>query len=128
MCAPVILGVDASPVFEPVEHILDFVTLAVECFVGAGRQFSSLSWRDTRGDANCLQGSAILVTVISLVPDHTGGVVWERGISQLCTDMVAHLAFAHAQDQRPSITVTHSVQLGVQPAFSTPDTSGKRPF
>ena len=77
MVAPVILGVDASRVFEPVEHILDFVPLTVECFIEAGRQFSSLSWRDTRGDANCLQGSAILVTVISFVTDQCLGMVWK---------------------------------------------------
>ena len=30
VCALVIAGVDAPPVFEPSEHDLDFVTLAVE--------------------------------------------------------------------------------------------------
>ena len=94
MVAAVIAGVDASPVFERAEHILDFVPLAVECFIEAGRQFSSLSWRDTRGDALCLQGSAILVTVISFVTDQCLGMVWKCPTSQLCTDMVAHLAFA----------------------------------
>ena len=30
MGAPVVSGVDASPVFEPPEHVLDLVTLTVE--------------------------------------------------------------------------------------------------
>ena len=31
MCASVIAGMDASPVFEPTEHVLDLVPLTVEC-------------------------------------------------------------------------------------------------
>ena len=31
MSASVIAGMDTSPVFEPAEHVLDFVALTVEC-------------------------------------------------------------------------------------------------
>jgi len=34
-------------------------------------------------------------------------VVWERGICELCTDMIAHLTFTEAQDQRSAIS-THT--------------------
>ena len=40
MGASVVAGVDASPVFELAEHILDAVTLAIECAVMRDRDFA----------------------------------------------------------------------------------------
>ena len=45
-----------------------------------------------------------------LSPIIQGRVVWERGICKLCTDMIAHLTFTEAQDQRSAISITHRVQ------------------
>ena len=42
--------------------------------------------------------------------------------------VVAHLAFRQEQDERPSVTVADGVELGVQPAFGAPDTTGNIPF
>ena len=33
MCAPVVAGMDTPPVFQPAEHVLDLVALAIEHFV-----------------------------------------------------------------------------------------------
>ena len=44
------------------------------------------------------------------------------------TSMIAHLAFAEQQQDRPALPVTHSVELGVQAAFGASDTSGNSPF
>lgn len=38
--------------------------------------------------------------------------------------VVAHLPFAEQHDQRAALAVTDGVELGVQPAFGPPDTSG----
>jgi hypothetical protein len=40
MRAPVVSGVDASPVFEPPEHVLDLVALAVKDTVVADGYFA----------------------------------------------------------------------------------------
>jgi hypothetical protein len=40
MRASVVTRVDASPILEPAEHILDFVTLAIERAVMLDRYFS----------------------------------------------------------------------------------------
>lgn len=36
MCAPVVACVEAPPIFESAEHILDFMAPAVEIFVKVG--------------------------------------------------------------------------------------------
>ena len=41
--------------------------------------------------------------------------------------MVAHLPFGEQQHDGSAFTVTHGMELGVQPAFGAPDTSGKSP-
>jgi hypothetical protein len=40
MCAPVVAGVDASPVLEFPEHVLDAVALAIEGAVVRDRDFA----------------------------------------------------------------------------------------
>ena len=40
MCASVIAGVDAPPVFEAPEHVFDFMPLAIEISVVADRYFA----------------------------------------------------------------------------------------
>jgi hypothetical protein len=98
--ASVITGVDASPVFEFPKHILDFVTLAIEAFIEACREQPSLPGRDAGRDALRFQGGSILVTVITFIADHAGGMGSQRRICELCADMIAHLALGKTQDQR----------------------------
>ena len=40
MCAPIITGVDASPIFQPTKHVLDLVPLAVEDFIVSNWYFT----------------------------------------------------------------------------------------
>jgi hypothetical protein len=40
MCAPIIAGVDASPIFQPTKHVLDLVPLAVEDFIVSNWYFA----------------------------------------------------------------------------------------
>lgn len=111
MSASVITCVYTPPVFEFAEHVLDFVSLAIEFLVEAGGQYSSLSGRDARGDAFGLQGGAILVTVIAFVANHGGSMLWKCRICEFCTDMIAHLSFRKAQDQWPAITIAHGMEF-----------------
>ena len=96
----IIACVDMSPVFKFTEHILDFVALAIEAFVEACGEQSALPGRDAGRDALHFQGGSILVTVITFIPDHAGGMGSQRRICELCADMIAHLALGKTQDQR----------------------------
>ncbi len=40
MCAPIITGVNASPIFQPTKHVLDLVPLAVEDFIVSNLYFA----------------------------------------------------------------------------------------
>ncbi len=51
--AAIIAGMDAPPVLEFSEHILDFVALAAEAFIEAGWQPPPFARRDTWRDALC---------------------------------------------------------------------------
>lgn len=42
--------------------------------------------------------------------------------------MVAHLTFAEQHDDRASLPIANGVQLGIQSAFCSPDTTGNIPF
>lgn len=45
-----------------------------------------------------------------------------------CALVIAHLPFAEHHDDRTAFTVTDGMQLGVQSAFNSPDTTGNIPF
>lgn len=109
--APIVACVDTPPVFEFAKHVFDFMALPVELPVEASGQYSSLSWRDAGPDAFGFQSSAIVVAVIAFITDHAGRVARKCWISELSTDMVVHLAFGEAQDQRPTIPITYGMEL-----------------
>ena len=58
MGAAVIMGVDAAPVFQPSEHVLDFVASAIEHCVVRDLDFPVHFRRDAGGDAAIGQGGA----------------------------------------------------------------------
>ncbi len=66
MGASVVTRVDATPVFEPAEHILDFVALAIERAVMFDRYFSIGFRRNARRDAALGESPAEPVGVIPL--------------------------------------------------------------
>src|SRR5476649_2952698 len=109
---------DAAPVFEPSEHVLDLVALLVEGLVVVDLDFPVGLWRDAGRDPPFGEGLAEPVGVIAFVAEQGPGF----------RESLAHLAFAEQHDQRPAAAVADGVELGVQATFGAPDTSGKSPF
>jgi hypothetical protein len=71
--AAIVAGVDASPVLEPTEHILDLVALAVERLVMWDRRFAVGLGRDASCDVESGQGVAEPVGVIAFVAEKRFG-------------------------------------------------------
>ena len=127
MSASVVSGVDASPVFEPSEHILDFVAAPVEHFVEGGRILPVGSRWNAGGDATLDQSLTEPVCVIPPISQQRLGP-GKRIDHERSAPIVAHLTFAEQQDDRASFAVTDGMELGVQAPFCAPDTSGNSPF
>ena len=121
MCASVIAGGDAAPVFDPAEDIFDLVALSVELLVVEILDLPVLSRRDAGGDALVVDCGTEPVAVIAFVTEqHLGARQdWKQQGSAL---VVAHLAFGEQQDDRPAQPIADSMQLGVQHALCAPDT------
>jgi hypothetical protein len=127
MGASVVTGVDAPPVLEPAEHILNFVTLAIELSVMFDWYFPIGFRRNARRDAALGESLAEPAGVIPLVAEEIPGSR-QRGEHRSRTFEIARLAFAQQHDQRSPIAITHGVQFRVQAALGAADTSGNRPF
>ena len=69
MRAAIVAGVDAAPVLELAEHILDPVALTVECAVVRDRDFAVSFGRDAGGDALCDQGVSKPVGIVAPVAE-----------------------------------------------------------
>ena len=123
MGASVVAGVDAAPVFEFAEHVLDLVALAVEGGVVGDWHFAVGLRRDAGGDAALSQRMAEPVGIVAAVGEQRLGL--REGIDHHRSALViAHLPFAEQHDQRAALAVADRVKLGVQAAFGAPDTSG----
>ncbi len=72
--AAVIAGVDASPILDFGEQVLDQVALFVDCLVVVILHLSVGFWRDAGGDAARCQGVTEPVAVIALVAQKFLGV------------------------------------------------------
>ena len=79
MCAAVVAGVDAPPVFQPAEHVLDLVPLAMERAVVRDGDFAVGLRRDARGDASLDVRVAEPVGVIATVAEQDLGF-WNASI------------------------------------------------
>lgn len=110
MCAPVIAGVDAAPVFEFCKHVLDLVALFVERFVVVDLDFPVLPWRNAGRNTLFDQGFSEPVSVIATVSQQVFGP-GQRVKQQGRTFVVAHLAFGQKQQQRSPLSVCHSVEF-----------------
>ena len=114
---------DASPVLQFSEHVLDLVTLAVDCcIVRDGHLSVGLRW-DAGGDApfgQCVTEPVGIITPIGEQCLGPGG----RTNHQRGALVVAHLPFAEQHDQRAAPAVADRVELGVQAAFGASDTFG----
>ena len=123
MSASVVSSVDATPIFEASEHVLDPVSLPVEdgivlvlCAVLGMR-------RNARGDAALGQRLSEGRGTVGPVGEQ------EAGGRQMGDDsgsglMIVGLAFAQMQQQWASAAVTDHLQLAGQAASGASDTSG----
>jgi hypothetical protein len=119
--------VNAPPVLEPSEHVLDLVALFVEDGVMGDRGFPVGFRRNAGRDAVFGEGGAESVGVVTLVGEKLlgsrhGGQHQRRALE------VAHLAFAEQHHERSTFAVANRVVFGVQAPFRASDTSGNRPF
>jgi hypothetical protein len=125
--ASVVAGVDAAPVFQLAEHVLDFVALAVERAIMGDRHFAVHLRRNARDNTAFGQGIAEPASIVTPVAEQSFGS-WQGIEHQRGPLVVAHLAFAEQHHQRTPLTVADGVKLGVQAALRAPDTSGNSPF
>ena len=83
--------------------------------------------RDARLDVPGLKFLAELGTVIAAIGDQER--CWWQGVEyEACALEVAHLAFGQQQYDRTAFAVADGMQLGVQPALGSPNTTGTSPF
>ncbi len=97
----------ASPIFKSAKHVLNFMALFIQGFVEVGRKVTALSRRDAGRYSLGEQCGPELVAVIPLVTDQIRSTVRQCGIKQLGSDMVAHLAFTQAHDDRATLAITN---------------------
>lgn len=126
MCASVMAGGDAAPVFDPAEEIFDLVALSVELLVVEILDLPVLARRDTGGDALVVACGTEPVAVVAFVAEQNLGARqdWKQ---QGSVFLVAHLAFGEQQNDRPAQPIADSMELGARPVHCAPDTSGKTP-
>jgi hypothetical protein len=93
MGAAVVTGMDAPPVFEPSEHVFDFVALFVEDGV-LGDGDLPIGFRgDADGDAALCESGAQPIGVIAFVGEKLPGL-GQGGHHQRRALVVAHLSLA----------------------------------
>lgn len=114
---------DASPVFEAGEHVLDPVALPIEHRIIGMLDAMAGMGRDARGDASIGERLSESGGAIGSVGEQ------EAGGRQLFEDsgsglVVVGLALAQVQQQRPSLMVADHLQLAGQAAAAASDTSG----
>ena len=108
MCASVIAGVDAPPILELSEHVLDFMAVSIEATVIWNLDFAVGFRGDTGLNSTVSKGGAEPICVISLVAQKLPGF-WNCGQHQCRPFEVAHLPFAQEHDQRTPKPVTNCV-------------------
>ena len=128
MCATIISCCYASPIFEPAEHIFDFMPLFIQGFAISGWEVSTLPGWNTGCYFFGFQGGAKFIAVIALVADQTRSTVRQSGIDQFCTNMIAQLPLTQAHDYRAALSIANRMQFGVQSTLCAPDTAGNIPF
>ena len=110
MRAAIIAGVDASPVLDFGEEVLDQVALFVDRFVVVILHLAVGLWRDARGDAARGQRGAEPVAVIALVAQQFLGA-WQCIEQQNSALVVTHLALGEHHHDGAAFTVAHRMQL-----------------
>ena len=123
MGASIVTGMDASPVFEAGEHVLDAVSLPVEQWIVVVLDFAIALGGDAGLDPACGERLTEPARIISPVAEHhLGG---RQGIDHhRSTLVIAGLAFTQAQQERSALPIAHGMERGRQPAPAAPDISG----
>ena len=106
MCASIVAGVDAPPIFELSKHVLDFMALPVETAVIWNLDFAVGFRGNARLNSAVSKGGAEPICVISLIAQKLPGVR-NCGQHQCRSFEVAHLPFAQEHDERTSKPVTN---------------------
>ena len=110
MGAAVIPCMDASPVLEFSEHVLNLVALTIEpCIMRDG--YLAVDFRGNAGsDAALSQSGSKPVSVVAPVRQQRLGL--RKGLDhQRCALIVTHLSFAEQHDQRSPLAIANSMQL-----------------
>ena len=121
--ALVIAGVDAAPVLETGEHVLDAITLSVERPV-VGYMDPAIDFGgDAGGDAAFGERLAEPVGVMAPVGEHGGGG-WQGIDQQGGAFEIAGLPFGQHQANGTAAVIPYGMELGGQSAAAAPDTLG----
>lgn len=123
MSTSVVPGVDATPVLEACEHVLDSVALAVEDRIVAFLDAVLGMGRNTRCDAALDERLAECRGTVGPIGQQGAG---GRQVLDHCGSglVIIGLAFAQMQQLRASLPIADHLQLGGQSASAASDTSG----
>jgi hypothetical protein len=122
VCAAVVACVDASPVFESSEHVLDAVPLSIEHGIVGQAGLAFCVRRDAGHDPALVEGFAEPVAVIGSIGEQDVSL-GQQGFQCLGANMIVALAFGEMKPQGAAATIAHDMELGRQPASAAPDTS-----
>ena len=116
----VVASSDAPKVLEPAEHALDGVAPAIEEGAEAALPATVGLERDVRYRTAVLNEAADGIRVIGLVGHHDGA--FRHGLKQRqCLRCIGGIAARQQEGQRPTMTIAHSMQLGVPAATAYAD-------
>jgi len=121
--ASVVSSVDAPPVLEAGEHVLDPVALPVEQRIIAVLDTVLGMRRDAGCDALADERFAEASGTVGPIGQQMAGR-WQFVEHGSGGSVIVGLAFAQVQQQRTSLVVANHLQLGGQTASGPSDTSG----
>src|SRR5690606_19642314 len=103
------------------------MSLAIDGLVIVEGDFTAAARGDARLDASGFEFLTEPCAVVAAISDQMSGL--RQGVEhETGTFVVAHLAFRQQQDDWSAFTVADGVELGVQSALGSPDTTGNIPF
>lgn len=123
MSTSVVSGMDATPILEPGERVLDSVALPVEDWIVRMLCAVLGMRRNARRDAPIGQRLSEGGRTVGPVGEQ------EAGVRQLLDDrgsglVIVGLSLCKVKEQWTPLVITDHLQLGCQPAPATSDTSG----
>ena len=107
MCAAVISCCHAPPVFEPAKHVFDLMALFIQGFGVSGGGIPPLSGWNAGHDPFGFKRGSELIAIITFITKQVRSALRQGGVDQFCPNMIVHIAFAQAHDNRATFTVTN---------------------